>query len=399
MEDIEDSDKQALRFLATEGYLPLLLADHDGMVEAYSDLFNSSQKFFDLSEESPEKTEFQAASGSAASEAGYSNLSGEKSLVTIKTSTRCPEILQQHAKTAWNLTGTFMHDIARKIAKSLNLHPEVFTPFVEPCCLLPKKASTPTLLRMFRYIRPQDGQPTVNAEHHKDIGMLSLVIGHSPGLEVLDAATGLWNAIEDEDFVPEEAKVRSGGLTATLLCGETMAFFTRGRYRARVHRVLCAPSRDNRYRFSTVFALRPAVAPVYTKNFESDIVGQFAPEERMEGESSRQLFQKIWSSHWSVNIFKDLREEQQKKLRARAGAATAGQAKDDLDERAEIERSFALEKQAIIAETELSIDQERLVKLAELEETEQKHLDELEEFAASPGPPPWKIHSGLSGMG
>ena len=318
MGDSEESDAQGLSFLASEGYLPLLLADYDRMVDAYSNLFTSSKAFFALPENSSRKTTFQAASGSAASEEGYSDLPGEKSIMTIKTRNRCPDILQQHAEVAWNMTGDFLQDISRKVARSLGLEPSVFAPFVDPCCTLPEEKRTPTLLRMFRYIRPQGGEASVNAERHKDLGLLSLVVGHSPGLEVLDTATGIWEPIEAEEYVPEDAKMRSGGLTATLLSGETMALLTRGRYKAGVHRVLCAPETGNPYRFSIVFTLRPAVAPVYTKLFESDIVGKFAPEEQMDGQSSAELFERIRSSHWNVNVEKNLREEQQKRLRALA---------------------------------------------------------------------------------
>ncbi|KAL8785814.1 MAG: hypothetical protein Q9195_008495 [Heterodermia aff. obscurata] len=320
MEEVEGTDAHALSFLASEGYLPLLLADHKGMPEAYSNLFNSSRQFFDLPEDSLHKTTFQAASGSAASEEGYSDLPGEKSILTVKTMSRCPDLLQQQVENAWNMTGAFLRDIACQIASTLGLQPDVFDPFVEPCCVLPREKRTPTLLRMFRYVRPQEGEATINAERHKDIGLLSLVIGHSPGLEVLDTTTRLWKAIESEEFVPEDAKVRSGGLTATLLVGETMSLLTRGQYKAGVHRVLCAPDREHASRFSIVYTLRPAVAPLYTKLFESEIVGRFAPEEQMDGQSSKELFERIRSTHWNVNVVKNLREEQQKRLRAKARA-------------------------------------------------------------------------------
>lgn len=142
MGDTDDLDNQALHFLASEGYLPLLLADHDGMVEAYTDLFESTQQFFKLPEDSLQKTNFGAASGSAASEEGYSDLPGEKSIMTIKTFQRCPQILQRHAEAAWNLTGAFLYDITRQIASSLGLKPDVFAPFVVPCSVLPRERRT-----------------------------------------------------------------------------------------------------------------------------------------------------------------------------------------------------------------------------------------------------------------
>lgn len=329
------SDDQALHFLATQGYLPLLLADHEGMVEAYTRLFEQSSAYFSLPEDSHSKTAFQAPNGSKASEEGYSNISGEKSILTIRTSERCPSELREPVESAWSLTGNFLEEITRSIAISLNLDPEVFTPFSTPCCNLYPSKRTPTLLRMFRYDRPPQGQreATVNAEQHKDLGILSLVVGHSPGLQVLDTTTNAWIPVEEDSVVPADAKTRSGGLTATLLGGDMLSFLTRGRYKAGVHRVLCAPSQnfDDAYRFSIVFALRPAAAPIYTRNFESEIVGNFAPEQAMEGQSSTLLFQQLIASKWNVNVARDLRDEQQRKLRAKAlqSTSTNGQVADE----------------------------------------------------------------------
>ena len=139
----------------------------------------------------------------------------------------------------------------------------------------------------------------------------------------MDLATGTWEAIESDDFVPKDAKAESGGLTATLLTGETLSLLTRGQYKAGVHRVLCAPAKQTPYRFSIVFTLRPAVAPVYTKNFESAAVGRFMPQEQMNGQSSAVLFERIRSSHWNVNISKDIREDQQRRLESLRASTTA----------------------------------------------------------------------------
>ncbi|KAL8819693.1 MAG: hypothetical protein Q9191_007678 [Dirinaria sp. TL-2023a] len=320
------SDDQALHFLATQGYLPLLLADHEGMVEAYTRLFQESSAYFSLPEDSPSKTAFQAPSGAKASDEGYFSISGEKRILTVRTSERCPSELREQVRCTWALTGNFLEEITRSIANSLNLDPEVFTPFSTPCRDLHPSKRTPTLLRMFRYDRPPHGQgePTINAEQHKDLGILSLVVGHSPGLQVFDTTTNTWIPVEEDTVVPADAKTRSGGLTATLLGGDMLSFLTRGRYQAGAHRVLCAPSQnpDDPYRFSIVFALRPAAAPIYTRNFESDIVGTFAPEQAMEGQSSTLLLQQLTARKWNVNIARDIRDEQQRKLREKAPPPT-----------------------------------------------------------------------------
>lgn len=320
----EVSDDHALHFLAKEGYLPLALADHPGMVEAYTNLFSQSHIFFDLPADSPQKTTHQAVSGPAASEEGYSKIPGEKSILTTRTSDRCPEILHDQLKTAWDLTGKFMQNITTAIASTLNLDPNVFEPFVTPCATL-TNTKTPTQLRMFRYDRPPGTEPTVNAEKHKDLGLLSLVIGHSPGLQVLDTASSRWISIEEEPAISPATTARSHGLTATLLGGETLAFLSRNNYKAGVHRVVCAPASEmnDPYRFSIVFTLRPAVAPLYTKHFESDITGAFEAHECAEGESSSVLFERIMRSHWNINAAREVREKQKEEQRLKHEAVIA----------------------------------------------------------------------------
>jgi len=316
----------ALRSLASGGYLPLALADMPGMVEAYSALFTKSHEFFALPADSPQKTTYQAVCGPAASEEGYSKIPSEKSILTTRTSTRCPEILHSDLKSAWDLTGAFMSNIIAAIAQTLDLDASVFDPFVVPCTTL-TEMKTPTQFRMFRYDRPQGTEPTINAEKHKDLGLLSLVIGHSPGLQVLDVNTSAWIPIENDTALPPGYRTRSGGLTATLLGGETLSFLTRGNYKAGVHRVVCDPVSvaGDPFRFSIVYTLRPAVAPLFTKVFESGITGVFDPQERCEGESSAVLFDRIMRSHWNINAAKEVRERQQEDQRRRV---EEGQAKD-----------------------------------------------------------------------
>ena len=310
----QDADTRSLHFLASEGYLPLALADHPGMVDAYNSLFAQTTQFFALLEESPQKTAYQAVSGPAASEEGYSKIPNEKSIMTVKWKGHCPEILHDKAKAVWDLSGKFLNNITQAIARTLDLDPNVFDSLVTPCLVLPQDKRTPTLMRMFRYDRPPGPDPIVNAERHKDLGLLSLVVAHSPGLHVLSPSSNQWLPVEEDICLPPNTRSRSGGLTATLLVGETMAFLTRGRYRAGVHGVSCAPpspeNGENPFRYSIVYTLRPAEAPIYTKNFESAIVGPFAEKERMEGTSSKELFGQILKTHYNVNVSPEIREKQ-----------------------------------------------------------------------------------------
>ena len=315
MEPLPGSDDHALQFLATEGYLPFALGDHPGLVSAFKSLFEHTSDFFALPEDDAQKTAFQAKSGPAASEEGYSKIPDEKCIATVKIADHCPESLRDPVEEVWRLSGAFMKTIMEAIAATLHLDPKVFAPFVEPCINLPRDERTPTLLRMFRYDRPPGPDPVVNAERHRDLGILSLVVGHSPGLFALSPSSERWIPVEEDAVLPAGTKARSGGLTATLLGGETLAFLTRGAYKAGVHGVVCMPPEEGAnggdpFRYSVVYTLRPAVAPVHTKNFESDVVGSFPPEQQVDGESSEELFGKIKKTHYNVNVAPEIREKQ-----------------------------------------------------------------------------------------
>ena len=325
-------EDDALSFLATHGWLPLILSDHEGFVEAFDDLLKFSTEYFALDEEDSAKQRFQAATGALASEEGYSKIPSEKSILTVKTATHCPSALLSSVRKAWKLAGTFLSQLSVEIAKTLDLNPDVFAPFIDPCKHLPEHEWTPTLLRMFRYDRPEGPEPTVNAERHKDLGLLSLVVGNSPGLHVLNTETGLWVPIEEDAVLPPYTRTSSGGLTATLLVGETLTFLSRRVFEAGVHGVVCAPpsleDEGEQYRYSIVFTLRPAIAPLFTSNFESHVTGQFPEEVRSEGKSSDELFMTIKNSHYNVNAAPDIRvrqREMQKKVQRQQAHGVKGQ--------------------------------------------------------------------------
>ena len=86
--------------------------------------------------------------------------------------------------------------------------------------------------------------------------------------------------------------------------------------------MVCAPVEASNgtpdpFRFSIVYTLRPAPAPLYTKDFESEITGTFGVSERCEGESMSALFEKIMRSHWNINAARDVREKQREEQAAR----------------------------------------------------------------------------------
>lgn len=307
-----------LNLLASRGWLSLPLDEYPELRDAYADLFNASTEFFALPDSDEQKTKHAAASGTQASEEGYSRIPGEKQILTCKSVSRSPGLVAPRVRRAWDASGALVSETSRDIARSLGLPADTYTPFVDPCASFPPEKITPTLLRMFRYERPVAGnQPRVVAEAHRDLGLLSIVIGHTPGLDVLVPPSeqhpdGEWVSIEEPG---PHAHPSSSGLTATLLCGQVLALLSLQRYRSGVHRVSVRPTEDgNPHRFSLVFALRPAPVPVHTDFLESAQTGKFPPAVRMRGESMAVLFERIMQSHWNINVEHKERNRQKKNL-------------------------------------------------------------------------------------
>ncbi|KAJ7776879.1 hypothetical protein DFH07DRAFT_798071 [Mycena maculata] len=318
--------------LASRGWLSVPLPPD--LESIYTHLFAQSAAFFALDPDSPDKTKFAAPPGKSASDEGFADIPGEKQLITLRRVSGMPELLRDAATEAWTATGKLFIDTVRNIAESLELENldafDLMSAEADPdpeTGGFPQEKRASSLLRLFRYDRPPRGTPTskaVVAEAHKDLGILTLVVGQSPGLDARDPATGQWVSVEDG---------APGRLTATLLAGQTLSYLTRGLYASGVHRVSVlpppTPAPADAHRFSLVFALRPAAAaPINTDVFAaSHLIGPFPdavlsdkpnnfPQCRMQDQPASLLFKCISEKHWNVNIAPEEREAQKKSIAA-----------------------------------------------------------------------------------
>ena len=286
---------------------------------AYQDLFAASQAFFDLPIE--EKRRFRHKLGS---EEGWSSIPGEKEFITLRTLEYCPTILQAPAKRYWDLMGAHLENTLGQIASSLDI-PEPhcsakgLKQFVGPCATMQNfdARKTATMLRLFRY---EGWEAKEVAEPHADLGLLSVVVGNVPGLEVWDGVN--WFEVERE--------VEQTGLKgASLLAGRQLEMLSNGRYPAGGHRVVSYGSPANHgpsekhYRFSIVFVLR-AHEPVfiYSRDLETRVTGKWA--EPVEDLTAGELYAKIRGAHFNINISIEEREKQREKVRRAKEQAIGG---------------------------------------------------------------------------
>ncbi|KAK7050575.1 hypothetical protein R3P38DRAFT_2865961 [Favolaschia claudopus] len=336
IDDLAQYIRSSLPILASQGWLSVPLPPD--LEAQYASLFSESAAFFDLAPDASEKVDFAAPAGTSASDEGFSDIQGEKQLITLRRVSGMPPCLQPAATSAWDATGQLFLGTVHDIADSLELPDlEIFDEMSSESLGFPAKSRASSLLRLFRYNRPEMGaRKKIVAEAHKDLGLLTLVVGHSPGLDARDAA-GNWISVEDAPAHSSHGSNTAPRLTATLLGGQTLTYLTRGLYASGAHRVSVLPPSpsnpdDDKYRFSLVFALRPAPnALIETAKFEaSPLVGKFPPERlsleknnfpecSMHAQPAGELFRCISKRHWNVNIAPEMRAEQKRKLAENAG--------------------------------------------------------------------------------
>lgn len=149
---------------------------------------------------------------------------------------------------------------------------------------------------------------------HRDLGLLSLVIGDTPGLEVWDRHARRWFPIEQTYYCP----------AGSLLVGRQLQRLTNGRYTAGGHLVRSYPDPPSQpkqpteftrrnYRYSIVFVLR-AHSPVLvnTDNLTTPITGQF--QSPLRDIEAHELFTEIKKAHININTGIEERNEQRQKL-------------------------------------------------------------------------------------
>ena len=278
------------------------------MNKSIDNLFAASKHFFSLPE--TYKTKFLTKFGS---EEGWSSIPGEKEFITLRTLDKVPEELREAAIDAWTrVFGGLLNQTLSGIEQSLEMDPTALTRFAEPCSNLDNDKRA-TMLRLFRY---EGWEDKIVAEPHNDLGLLSLVAGDSPGLEV-------WN-MQQQSYFPIEKSYQLTGPAATLLGGRQLQRLTNGRYVPGGHLVRAypkpqdipgeIPSTEKRYRYSIVFVLRAHnPVPIDTDKLTTRITGEH--KEPMKDATAKDLFLKIKNAHYNINTGIQDREQQKQKLR------------------------------------------------------------------------------------
>ncbi|RDW57190.1 hypothetical protein BP5796_12640 [Coleophoma crateriformis] len=312
--------------LAYQGWTPITYDEpSDRLESSAAALLQAGKAFFDQS--ASYKHVFKTQLGS---EEGWSCVEGEKEFLTLRTLDGTPRELRDPAAAFWAEAGGLLNQQLGRIAESLGLPAEKLTMFSEPCKDLgPGKTST--MLRLFKYEGPEGGRPLIVSEPHEDLGLLSLVVGDSPGLEVWSLQHQQWLPIERSYTRP----------AATLLIGCQLEIFSNHTYRAGGHRVCTYPSPHYNStlggsdtppvtefelqqkfmggcRYSIVFVLRAhSSVPINSHELTTHITGPFSNP--IQEITAGELLADIQKAHFNVNTKFQERDEQKRHLAKKNG--------------------------------------------------------------------------------
>ncbi|KIY00813.1 uncharacterized protein Z520_03479 [Fonsecaea multimorphosa CBS 102226] len=304
--------KEQLLHLARQGWLSLPLPET--LSSTVTDLFESSARFFDL----PDQEKADLYPSKAGTEFGFYTVPNEKDYITFRcrihstdkesrvSSPRLPLLrtLEDNAARAWQEGALLLWRILCDITRWSDLDLSIWNDILDGCRTMPESEEEMgyTLLRLFRYL-PATGF----AERHTDLGLLTICIGDSGGLEVLDRFK---STNEKPLWIDSGAKPQ----TATILVGQTLKALSNGMLSPGVHRVVENPNGRN----SAVFALRHSSK--HDVNF-SLFGGQGLV-------SASDLWKSIQVGKVNINSIKERRDAQRVKFAAERLAAQDHQGRD-----------------------------------------------------------------------
>ncbi|RVX74045.1 hypothetical protein B0A52_01876 [Exophiala mesophila] len=281
--------------LANQGWIKIELPTELGV--NLTKLFQHSTSFFNQSNDVKTK-EYPRSRGT---EYGYYEVEGEKEYVTFRRhvhsdahETKSAQFEQMTA-VVWEESARILCRILCDVARASELDVSVWDDILDGTLSMPHsdRQMTNTLLRVFHY-QPSSG----HAEAHTDLGLLTLCIGDSHGLQVLDRDQSL-----DGRSVWIDAPATTG--SATVLVSETLRMLSNGTMNTGIHRVVGNPNG----RSSAVFALR------HSSRHRVDL-GLFGGEGKIH---PNELYKAMEVGKVNINVVKPEMDRQYKVFHAEQG--------------------------------------------------------------------------------
>lgn len=286
--------------LAQQGHLQISLPS--SLAESYSRLAEVAGSEFFSQSVANKKGLYPAFKNG---EVGYVNLPKEKEYVTFRCSKHTDSGIEKVLQEAWRGTAQLLYRILIDLTRPFDSH-AFWKPLVESSLEIPTTFDDNTLsfVRLFQYL-PDSGA----ADSHTDSGLLTLCMGQGQGLQVWSPTQGSKEG-EQSKWAWEDAQ------GPTILIGVTLRRLLANRVRSGLHRVVSNPEG----RSSAVFALRPNIAQKINLGGDGD-------DYRID---MKNLWAEIIGKKYSVNAPKQVRDEQQQRLREQRNSNGEGRPTYDL---------------------------------------------------------------------
>ncbi|KAK3677321.1 hypothetical protein LTR78_002859 [Recurvomyces mirabilis] len=261
--------------IARHGWLPVTLPEH--LSHALQRLQVAACDFFSLEAEQ-KRLLYPLSRGT---ECGFYEVPAEKQYVTIRHTIHDSSCLETCAREVSRDATAFLHRILCDISRAGGYGLDAWNGMLDGSHEMPEDAKrlddVTTQLRLFQY-EPMTGIAT----EHVDIGLLTLCVSDTPGLQVLDRFTTPHRWIDT--------------IGPIVLVGDMTRALFRSQVRAGMHRVAGNPDGRN----SIVYALRPCLKGMVD-------LASWGGEGQVD---TRDYFLKIKGSRHNINATHDIRETQ-----------------------------------------------------------------------------------------
>ena len=235
--------------------------------------------FFDRADDE-KKTLYPQSRGT---ECGFYTVPAEKQYITFRHQVHNDSELEKHVRQTWQQVALLLYRILCDLTRAGGYDPGAWDYVIKDALQLPADDGgiddNITLMRLFQY-----ESTTGFATEHVDIGLLTLCVGGSKGLQVCDRSRSPPQWIDADG--------------PTILAGDMARALLNNRVNAGLHRVIG----NVNGRSSIVFALRSCL--------RGDIdLAQFGGDGIVK---TRDYFYRIKGRKWNINATEEIRNEQQK---------------------------------------------------------------------------------------
>ncbi len=169
---------EEISFLSLQGWLPIELPEP--LQQELNFIAADAAHFFEK-DDNEKKALYPPRNGT---ECGYYVVPEEKEYLTFRHRSHEDSNLEQHVSSAWQLAASLLRRVLCDLGEAHGVDRAAWDDMINDCLQLPESSENMkdniSLMRLFQYY------PSGFADHHTDVGLLTLCVGGGDGLQVAD---------------------------------------------------------------------------------------------------------------------------------------------------------------------------------------------------------------------